>query len=108
VAAAFTLSIASRAVVEVTTIARWWTKNRPLAPRLFQQELDAALLAIAKQPESAPRLPLRQYLDARAYVLQRTGYLVLYDLDVTARSITVMRVRHGKRRPLARRPTKRR
>ena len=107
-AAAFTLSIASRAVAEVSTIARWWTKNRPLAPRLFQQELDAALLAIAKQPESAPRLPLRQYFDARAYVLQRTGYLVLYDLDVTARSITVMRVRHGKRRPLSRRPTKRR
>ena len=46
--AAFTVSIAPRALSEVTAIVRWWQTNRLGAPRLFQKELDAALLAIAE------------------------------------------------------------
>ena len=101
--AAFAVSIAPRALAEVAAIARRWQENRLGAPRLFQLELDAALLAIAEYPEIGHRLPLHRYPRARSYVLQRSGYVVLYDVDQEAAEVTVVRVRHGKRRPLKRR-----
>jgi plasmid stabilization system protein ParE len=102
-AAGFAVNIAPRALADVAAVARWWQKNRLGAPRLFQQELDAALCAIAERPEIGPRIPLRRYPNARSYVLQRTGYVVLYNVDPETMQITVVRVRHGKRRPLKRR-----
>jgi plasmid stabilization system protein ParE len=101
--AVFAVSIAPRALAEVAAIVRWWQKNRLGAPRLFQQELDAALLAIAEYPEIGHRLTLRRYPNARSYVLQRSGYVVLYNVDPRAAEVTVVRVRHGRRRPLKRR-----
>src|SRR5262249_24470120 len=65
------------------------------APRLFQQQLDAALVAIAEYPEIGHRLTLRRYPNARSYMLQRSGYVVLYNVDPTAAVVTVVRVRHG-------------
>lgn len=97
------VGIAPRALAEVAAIVRWWRLNRLGAPRLFQRELDAALLIIAAYPEIGHRLPLRSYPNARSYVLKRSGYVVLYNADLTAGEITVVRVRHGKRRPLKRR-----
>ena len=102
-AAGFTINIAPRALTDVASVAQWWRKNRLGAPRLFQEELDAALSAIVERPEIGPRIPLRRYPNARSYVLQRTGYIVLYNVDPAAKEITVVRVRHGKRRPLKRR-----
>ena len=67
--AAFAVSIAPRALAEVAAIVQWWQANRLGAPRLFQQELDAALLAIAEYPEIGHRLPLHRYPNARSYVL---------------------------------------
>jgi plasmid stabilization system protein ParE len=96
----FELVVAPRALAEVVAIVTWWQRNRRAAPRLFQDELDAALRAIAKQPGIGQAVTIRGYPHSRAYLLRRTGYIVLYDLDRVARVATVVRVRHGKRRPL--------
>jgi plasmid stabilization system protein ParE len=101
--AAFAVSIAPRALADVAAIARWWQQNRLGAPRLFLQELDAALLSIAEHPEIGHRLALHRYPNARSFVLQRSGYVVLYNIGPGASEVTVVRVRHGKRRPLKRR-----
>ncbi|MCE9575507.1 MAG: type II toxin-antitoxin system RelE/ParE family toxin [Deltaproteobacteria bacterium] len=98
----FRVEIAPDAMAEVVSIAGWWRKNRPAAPRLFLQELDAAVVAIAERPEIGPRARLRRYPEARSYVLQRSRYVVLYSVDVNAERVIVVRVRHGRRRPLAR------
>lgn len=99
--AGLSVSIAERALKEVASIARWWQKNRLSAPRLLQQELDAALQTLAGYPERGRRFPVRRYPAARSYVLQRSGYVVLY--TIVAETLLVIRVRHGKRRPLKRR-----
>jgi plasmid stabilization system protein ParE len=96
------LSFAPRALAEVATIARWWRRNRPAAPRLFDDELDAALTTIAEHPESGPRARLRGHPTGRFYVLQRTGYVVFYLADVPRGEVTVVRVRHVRQRPLRR------
>jgi plasmid stabilization system protein ParE len=91
------LSFAPRA-----TIARWWRRNRPAAPRLFDDELDAALTAIAEHPEIGPRARLRGHPSGRFYVLPRTGYVVFYLADVPRGEVTVVRVRHVRQRPIKR------
>ncbi len=96
------LSFAPRALAEVATIVRWWRRNRLAAPRLFEDELDAALVTLAEHPEIGPRARLRGHPSGRCYVLQRTGYVVFYLVDVARGEVTVVRVRHVRQRPLAR------
>jgi plasmid stabilization system protein ParE len=91
-----------RAAAEIDQIAKWWRKNRPAAPRLFLDELDRAFATIAEHPEIGRKVGLRAYPKARTYVLRRTRYVVIYNVDDEAGVIAVARVRHGKRRPLAR------
>jgi plasmid stabilization system protein ParE len=100
--ARYALSFAPRALAEVATIVRWWRRNRPAAPRLFDDELDAALVAIADHPEIGPNARLRGHPSGRFYVLQRTGYVVFYLVDIPGGEVTVVRIRHVRRRPLAR------
>lgn len=96
------LSFAPRALAEVATIVRWWRKHRLATPRLFEDELDAALIIIADQPEIGPRARLRGHPSGRFYVLQRTGYVVFYMIDAAQGEVTVVRIRHVRQRPLAR------
>ena len=95
------LSFAPRALAEVAAIVRWWRKNRPTAPRLFDDELDDALSTIADYPEIGPSARLRGHPGGRFYVLQRTDYVIFYLVDAARSEVTVVRVRHVRRRPLA-------
>jgi plasmid stabilization system protein ParE len=103
VAASYSVVFAAEAAAEVTAITAWWHKNRALAPGLFQQDLKQMLLSIAAFPEIGVRAKMPGDPDVRAVVLRRTGYVVFYDIDDAASEIQIVRVRHGKRRPLKRR-----
>jgi plasmid stabilization system protein ParE len=100
---AYTVIIAPEAAAEVAVIAIWWNKHRPAAPRLFQIELDRALLRLTERPEVAPKVRMRGRAGVHALVLQRSGYLVFYQLDVSSKDVIVVRVRRGHRQPLHRR-----
>lgn len=100
-AAAAVVTIAPRVVAEVATIARWWREHRPAAPRLFQTELDEALLLLAEQPDRGRRVRARRRPNLRVLTLLRTRYLVFYELIPRPLEVIVTRVRHGHRRPLA-------
>jgi plasmid stabilization system protein ParE len=100
-AAPAVVTIAPRVIMEVTTIARWWRRNRPAAPRLFQTELDDALLLLAEHPESGRRVRARGRPNLRALTLLRSRYVVFYELVPRPLEVIVTRVRHGHRRPLA-------
>lgn len=69
---------------------------------MFLDELDHAFAIIADHPEIGRKVGLRAYPNARTYVLRRTRYVVIYNVDAEAEVIAIARVRHGKRRPLAR------
>ena len=90
-------------MAEVVVIAMWWNENRPAAPRLFQTELDRAVLRLAARPESGPKVRVRGRPGLRVLVLQRSGYLVFYQVDLNAKEVIVVRVRRGHRRPIHRR-----
>ena len=100
--AAYRIGLHPRAAAEIETITKWWRKNRPAAPNLFLTELDLAFLTITNNPDVGRKVGLRAYANARTYVLRRTKYVVIYGVDDEAGVIAVARVRHGRRRSLAR------
>ena len=95
--------LAEEAAAEVSAIVVWWHKNRPAVPSLFHDELKQALLNIAAHPGIGARAKMRADPDVRAVVLRKSRYVVFYDVDVGAAEINVVRVRHGRRRPLKKR-----
>jgi plasmid stabilization system protein ParE len=99
----YTVIIAPEAVIEVTEIALWWNRNRPAAPRLFQTELDRAVLKLSERPEIGPKVRVRGRPGLHVLTLRRTGYLVFYQLNVVEKQAIVVRVRRGHRRPIHRR-----
>lgn len=100
--AARRVGVLPRAIADIERIAKWWRKHRLAAPRLFQDELDLALVNIAAQPEIGYRADLRAYPGARTYLLRRSGYVVIYNVDEESGVVAIARVRHVRRRPLAR------
>lgn len=67
---------------------------------MFQNELDGALVRIAAHPHIGGITELRAYPGARTYVLPKSGYIVLYNVDDDAGEVMIARVRHMHRRPL--------
>lgn len=97
---AYKVTVAPEALLEVARIALWWTKNRQRAPRLFQNELEDALLLIAAQPGVGTVARSRRVGSARVVELLRSRYRVYYQVVQASREVLVVHVRHGNRRPL--------
>ena len=96
----FKVVVSPEAVVEVVRIAAWWRENREKAPRLFQNELDEALVLIASYPEIGKVARSRRVGNARVLDLRRSRYRVYYQVQADTREILIVHVRQGSRRPL--------
>ena len=83
---------------DVRALLTWWREHRPGAPEPLERELREALLALARWPRTSTRVKLLRRSVHRV-VLDRTGYLVFYTYEVSARRATVVLVRRGHRRP---------
>ena len=94
------VTVAPEALVEVVRIAAWWREHRPAAPRMFQDELDDALVLIAENPEMGTRASSRRIGNARVVELRRSRYRLFYQVLPLTREVLVVHVRHGSRRPL--------
>lgn len=99
--ARYRVGVTPRALADIEKISKWWRANRASAPRMFQNELDRALVNIASHPESGRSVDLRAYPGARTYELRKSGYVVVYNVDDVTGLVAIARVRHVRRRPLA-------
>lgn len=71
-----------RALAEAKHIKRWWLRNRPAAPDLFDQELAAALDRIEQLPGSGrPYGEGNLGVPVRRVLLPRTLNHVYYAID---------------------------
>jgi plasmid stabilization system protein ParE len=96
----YSVIVAPEALVEVVHIAAWWTENRPRAPRLFQNELDKALVLIACHPQIGNAARSRRVGNARVVELPRSRHRVYYQVRDETRQVLIVHVRHGRRQPL--------
>jgi plasmid stabilization system protein ParE len=57
---------------------QWWTKNRPAAPKLLNDELEKAFDLIASQPHIGPPAPNVKTPGVRRFHLARIHYHLYY------------------------------
>ena len=98
--ARYRVGFTPRALADVEKISKWWRANRASAPRMFQNELDRALVNIESHPEIGHSVELRAYPGARTFVLSKTRYVVIYNVDDEVGVVAIARIRHAHRRPL--------
>ncbi|MCC6811660.1 MAG: type II toxin-antitoxin system RelE/ParE family toxin [Deltaproteobacteria bacterium] len=67
----------------------WWRENRPAAPALFADELEAALARMSAQPDSGRPMPRKNRPGLRRVEMPRTRYYVLYEHDAATHTVYV-------------------
>lgn len=83
----------------MTAAARWWRKNRTLAPQAFDEDL-AEFLAVLPQVPLLGALALNERLpNVRRALLERISYYVYYRYDEAQQRITVLTFWHARRQP---------
>ena len=88
----FAVSFSTEAIAHVEQIHRWWETYRTAAPRLFREELAAAIEQLCTFPESGVEYPGSP--QARRVFLARTRYYLYYVLDASSETIQVQAVWH--------------
>ena len=94
-----------RAAVQLAKVDEWWRSNRLAAPRLFDDEIRAAIALLAATPETGRSHAHRQIHGLRRLYLSGTRYHVYYVHDAEAREVVVLAVwsaLRGKGPPLRR------
>lgn len=73
--------LAPEARDEARVIDAWWREHRPLAPRLFEEELSNALALLAGAPMIGSPYPHPLHRGVRRFLLRSTRYHVYYRLE---------------------------
>ncbi len=80
------VELSAEVQAQVDRIDAWWQENRPAAPNLFAEELEAALHALAETPAVAVRYAPEP--GVRRLLLRRTHHH-LYVIEEAARVCVV-------------------
>lgn len=78
-----------RAQREIVRAALWWRTNRPAAPGLFLEELEAAERHLCTAPISGEIYGYRKARLIRRWLLQETEYHVYFSVDQDAQVVMV-------------------
>lgn len=71
------------------TCNAWWRQNRPAAPALFADELEAALVRMSELPDSGKPMPRKNRPSLRRVEMTKTRYYVLYEHDAATNTVYV-------------------
>ncbi len=95
----YAVVVAPSALAQMESALDWWAANREKAPGLLAREIEVALALIEHAPNSGRRVANKLLRGVRRLVLQRTGYLLDYQLVESDREVRVVHFRQGRRRP---------
>lgn len=70
--------IAPQAAEQIRSAARWWAKNRPLAPGAVEQDLKGALGLLVLRPHIGVSCEQSSIPDLRRLLLGRVQYFIYY------------------------------
>lgn len=70
-----------RAQQRVRIVAKWWRENRPSAPTLFDEELDAAIEMLKNRPSIGAVYQMRGGEIVRRTLLKKSAQHVYYSVD---------------------------
>lgn len=84
-----------RAIREAEACDEWWRSNRPAAPDLFVNELEAVVAAVALMPTLGGRAKSARLPGVRRVLLSATRYHVYY--RARGATLEVLAVWHASR-----------
>jgi plasmid stabilization system protein ParE len=87
----------ARAQRRVKLVATWWRKNRPSAPTLFDDELDAVIEMLKSPPMLGAEYQMRGGEMVRRALLKKSAQHVYYSVD-EANGVIVIHSVWGARR----------
>jgi len=94
----FRVVVTDSAEWHLETIQAWWTVNRPDAPLLFVEEIEAAMERISQAPHSGALYPQATVrAEVRRVLLRRSRYHVYYTCDAERGRAIVRAVWHAAR-----------
>lgn len=76
------LRVFKRAEFEIRAASKWWTENRPSAPKLFREDLQRAFGLITTQPGVGSPALDAGLEDVRRLHLDRVRYHMYYRVSV--------------------------
>jgi plasmid stabilization system protein ParE len=90
----FSVEVSKKAQRLIHAIDDWWRVNRPAAPDLFWNELQAALQRLETAPESAPlyRSHGASRRRRRYLVLRGSRECIIYDVHPRKRVVSIVDV----------------
>ena len=93
----FRILVTPLAKQQIKAAARWWRKNRPAAPLLFEQELTEVRDGLMATPTMGAPVALDPSLDVRRLLLRQTRYHLYYSVDAQRSLIYLRAVWHASR-----------
>ncbi len=72
--------ISTDAEAQLLAVRSWWVANRPLAPDLFDRELDAAVFAIGDFPTAFPLYRRENEVDVRRALLPKARHSLYFSI----------------------------
>lgn len=93
----WTVSFSRAATAQIETIDEWWIANRPAAPALFLEELDAAVKLLEKSPMLGASYAAAPVSGVRRILIGRSRYHVYWEVDEAIRRVTITAVWHAAR-----------
>ncbi|MBX3199608.1 MAG: type II toxin-antitoxin system RelE/ParE family toxin [Labilithrix sp.] len=86
------LQVARRAQREADRIAAWWAANRPAAPTLFIDELEATFRRLCETPSPGVGWPTSRRPTLRRVLMPRTQNHVYFCVDEAKDVVRVLAV----------------
>ena len=89
--------VAARADREIRAASAWWAKNRPYAPRLFAEDLEAAFDLIEQFPHAGEPVIHRRIEGLRRVLMNHVQYYVYYTILGDEEAVEILALRHTSR-----------
>ena len=81
-----------RAQRRVRVVAQWWRANRPAAPRLFDEELDALIERLKTKPDLGTEYQIIDGEIVRRALLPKSAQHVYYVADEASAEVVIYTV----------------
>lgn len=94
---AFRVALTPRAKAHLAQIQRWWVANRPAAPDLFIQELEAASRRLTSSPKATAVYRSLNGREIRRTLLLRSRYHMYFEVNEIERLVVIVAIWHVSR-----------
>lgn len=94
----YVVEFSPEALQQAHRIMDWWNENRPKAPELFLDELDAAIEQLATMPSSGRSYTRTKVVGMRRLLMPRTRHHVYYTIANDQQLVRIHAIWYASRR----------